>query len=107
MNSKQKIEYLRVMTESDDPAEVLHLYLDVAGRKIISQAYPFEKDTGALEVPPEYHFLQIEIAAYLMNKRGAEGQLGHEENGINRVYADADVPKSMLHQIIPKVGVIM
>jgi hypothetical protein len=50
--------------------------------------------------------LQCEIAAYLLNKRGAEGQTSHTENGITRNYGGADVPESMLSSIIPRVGVM-
>ena len=35
---------------------------------------------------------QIEIAVYLYNKQGAEGQTAHSENGISRTYESADVP---------------
>jgi len=50
--------------------------------------------------------LQLEIATYLLNKRGAEGQTAHSENGISRSYESADVPSSMLNQIVPHCGII-
>ena len=49
---------------------------------------------------------QVEIAVYLYNKRGAEGQIVHNENGINRTYESADVPESLMRGITPYVGVI-
>ena len=42
----------------------------------------------------------------MLNKRGAEGQLQHTENGIQRQYENADVPASMLKPVTPHVGVI-
>ena len=86
---------------SDD---VLNAYLAIAGRKIINRAYPY--DNTVTEVPARYEYLQCEIAAYLLNKRGAEGEISHSENGINRTYENADVPDSMLREITPMCGVI-
>jgi hypothetical protein len=83
---------------------VLLTYLNVAGHKIINRAYPY--GTEETEVPARYEFLQCEIAAYLLNKRGAEGQLIHSENGISRSYGSADVPEAMLNAVTPMVGVI-
>ena len=57
------------------------------------------------EVPTRYETKQVEIAVYLYNKRGAEGQTSHSENGINRTYESADVPESLMRGITPYVGV--
>lgn len=83
---------------------VLLAYLSVAGRKIIHRAYPFKKD-DIERVPDKYATTQVEIACYLLNKRGAEGETYHSENGINRSYENADVPESMLSRVTPFVGV--
>lgn len=69
-----------------------------------SQAYPY--DPNVTEVPVQYDTLQCEIAAYMLNKRGAEGQTSHSENGISRSYENADIPASMLRVVTPHVGVI-
>jgi hypothetical protein len=92
------------MVGESDTEEVLLTYLNVAGHKIINRAYPY--GTEETEVPARYEFLQCEIAAYLLNKRGAEGQLIHSENGISRSYGSADVPEAMLNAVTPMVGVI-
>ena len=51
--------------------------------------------------------LQVEIAAYLMNKRGAEGETYHGENGVNRTYENASVPASMLAGVTPFCGGVL
>jgi hypothetical protein len=56
-------------------------------------------------VPSKYEYKQCEIAAFLLNKRGAEGQTGHNENGTNRSYEGGTIPPSMLAEITPYVGV--
>ena len=104
MTQTEKLKLLKAMVGESDTEEVLLAYLDIAGSKIINRAYPYGTDEPA--VPTRYDFLHCEIAAYLLNKRGAEGQTGHSENGISRSYESADVPESMLGAITPMVGVI-
>ena len=104
MKQTEKLTLLKAMVGGSDTDDVLFAYLDIAGRKIINRAYPY--DAEITEVPVRYEFLQCEIAAYLLNKRGAEGQTAHSENGISRTYESADVPESLLNAITPMVGVI-
>jgi hypothetical protein len=104
MTQAEKLTLLKAMVGSSDTDDVLLAYLNIAGRKILNRAYPYGTDEA--EVPSRYDFLQCEIAAYLLNKRGAEGQTSHSENGISRSYESADVPESLLGAITPTVGVI-
>ena len=107
MTEVEKLSLLRVMVgqpnEGDWADAVLISYLDIAGHKIVNRAYPY--DDTVTEVPRRYGYLQCDIAAYLLNKRGAEGQTSHSENGISRSYASADVPPEMLREVVPHVGV--
>ena len=104
MTNAEKLQLLKAMIGESDNEEVLLAYLNIAGSKIINRAYPYNHEVT--EVPTRYEYLQCEIAAYLLNKRGAEGQLIHSENGISRSYGSADVPAAMLSAITPVVGVI-
>ena len=109
MTEVEKLSLLRAMvgtpnTEENWSDDVLTSYLTIAGRKIINRAYPY--DDTITDVPRRYGYLQCEVAAYLLNKRGAEGQTAHSENGVNRSYESADVPESMLSEVIPHVGVL-
>ena len=103
MNLADQINMLKIMTGEADQ-NVLTAYLNLAGDKVLRRAYPFGTDQEF--VPEEYTMLQVEIAAYLLNKRGAEGQTAHSENGVSRSYEDADVPASLLRQIVPFAGVV-
>ena len=58
-------------------------------------------------VPAEYEHIQLQIAVELFSKRGAEGQISHNENGINRTYEAADVSPSLLRRIVPVCGSVM
>ena len=104
MSQVEKLQLLKAMVGESDTEEVLLAYLNIAGQKILNRAFPY--GTEETEVPRRYEFLQCEIAAYLLNKRGAEGQTAHAENGISRSYESADVPESLLGAITPCVGVI-
>lgn len=104
MTQAEKLTLLKAMVGESDTEEVLLAYLDIAGSKIVNRAYPY--DPTQTEVPTRYDVLHCEIAAYLLNKRGAEGQTGHSENGISRSYESADVPESLLGAVTPTVGVI-
>ena len=100
MDKKEKLVLLRTLLgcgSSEDAT--LTAYLKLAGQKIIDKAYPFDKTIT--EVPSEYAVLQCEIAQYLYNKQGAEGETSHSENGINRTYESGGVPDSMLKGVIP------
>lgn len=98
MEKADKIEMVKAMSEEADD-EVISAYLTIAGRKIISRAYPFSD--SVTEVPTKYEHIQIEATVYLLNKRGAEGESAHSENGISRSYENGDLPESMLSEIVP------
>lgn len=104
MTDAEKLSMLRAMGAAGegDTNEILSAYLSLAASKVIAQAYPYRDDVK--EVPEKYEYVQLEIAAYLLNKRGAEGQTSHSENGISRQYENADIPASMLRSITPHVG---
>lgn len=103
MLEAEKIELVKTMTGETNESTV-SAYLGLAGNKICRKAYPF--DPTVTEVPEQYSLLQVEIAVYLLNKRGAEGEAAHSENGISRTYENGDVPPSMMRQIVPMCGVL-
>lgn len=95
------------ITGSTEDALLLEL-LESAKESILARRYPYSDypvdETGVTVLETRYSGLQLKIAVYLYNKRGAEGQTAHNENGINRTYESADVPESMLREITPLVG---
>lgn len=101
MTDEAKKAVLSAMVGETDET-VLSAYLSLAASKVLLRAYPF--DSTVTEVPERYSAVQVQIAAYMLNKRGAEGQTSHSENGISRGYEDGDVPPSLLREIVPVVG---
>lgn len=98
MDLSEMLEKLQTITGEQDE-DVLKVYLDIAGDVILRRLYPY--GTEITQVPSPYEVRQIEIASYLLNKRGAEGETAHSENGTNRTYGDAYVPPSYLRGIVP------
>jgi len=102
MTMESKIDMLRRMMDGDETDQgILEVYLEIAGQKILNRMYPYKTDYTGLEVPDRYTGIQLKIAVYLLNKRGAEGQIQHIENGIHRNYGSADIPDGMLMEVIP------
>lgn len=102
MTDEEKLTMLQNLTGETDP-DTLSTYLFLAKGKVIAHAYPFG---GAEEIPSKYDSVHVEIAAYMLNKRGAEGETAHSENGVNRTYGDADIPLSLLRRIVPVASVV-
>lgn len=104
MTALEQIKLLQTMTGESDK-DILLAYLGIAKDKVLFRAYPFGAPYDET-VMDRYSGIQVEIAAYLLNKRGAEGETAHSENGVERVYEDGDIPPSLLRQITPHVGLL-
>lgn len=98
-----KLALLKNIYGNNEEEVVLEAYLAIAAEAVLNRLYPFDK--SKTEVPDKYALTQVNIAIYLLNKRGAEGELQHNENGIDRTYESGNIPESMLKDIIPHCGV--
>ena len=103
MLEAEKIVLVKAMTDETDD-NVISAFLSMAGDAIWHYVDPF-KTSDKDDVLTEYGAAQAKAAAYFLNKRGADGQTSHSENGISRVYEGGDLPASLLREIHPKVGV--
>lgn len=106
MAENQELKTLKIMLGVDgnaDEDDLLLTLLEISEQKILDRLYPY--DSTIEEIPARYKLKQAEIAVYLYNKRGAEGQVSHSENSISRTYESADVPESLMRGITPYVGV--
>lgn len=102
MTETQKIDMLRKMLGDDEDDDgVLSVYLQIAGDKILNRMYPYKTDYTGLEVPDRYVSVQLKICVAMLQKRGAESEIQHIENGIHRNYGAADIPDGMLAEIVP------
>lgn len=88
-----KLKVLKILLDNPDcDDELLEFYL-LNAQNIICNI----RNTETVET--QFETIQIKIAVELFNKRGAEGQTSHQENGISRGYETADVSASLLSQI--------
>lgn len=103
-----KLTELRRMLEpaTEDDA-VLLSYLGQAREMIVTRMYPYasEEELEYATVPKRFEYKQVRIALYLLNKRGAEGETSHSENGISRRYRNGDLPDEMLADVLPRIGI--
>lgn len=99
-----QLERLKIrITEKVDDIELEDI-LESAKAVILSRRFPF--GDIPLELEERYKDLQIRIAVEMFNKRGAEGETAHSENGVSRSYSSASVSEELLREITPKVGVV-
>lgn len=92
-----QLEKLKLILNNPEVSDaVLEYYLDNA-KDIICEI------RNTIEVESQYLTQQVKIAVELFNKRGAEGQASHSENGTMRTYERADVSYSILANITPMV----
>ena len=105
MDIAAKIAMVRVLVENDPDATdaTITVYLNLALGAMIKRLYPY--DDTKTEIPSCYDTDQCELAARYFLRRGSQGEINHEENGINRQYASAD-DEDILRRLTPfaKVG---
>ena len=89
-----------LLAPDTDTDEVLDVMIMLAEVEVLNKMYPFGYSDGMV-VPTRYEMLQIQLAAELYTKRGAEGQNSHSENGISRTWPEKS---ALLARIVPHVG---
>ena len=104
MTENEKLVILRQMLDpSDDTSDAIAIsYLNAAEKAVINLAFPF--GDGSEEMPIKYEYEQIEIAVYMLNRRGSEGETAHTEGGTARTFEVADIPVSLRCRITAYAG---
>lgn len=96
MTEEEKLSMVQglVGNVSDATSSVITPLLARAKANIFNRLYPFGRPSTVTEIPEQYEMTQVELAMRYFNRMGAEGEITHNENGINRSYDsanDADV----------------
>ena len=99
-----QLERLKIRITENVLDEELEDILESAKAVILSRRFPFGGQPPDIE--DRYKDLQIRIAVEMYNKRGAEGETAHSENGVSRSYSSASVSEELLREITPKGGVV-
>ena len=79
-------------------------YLAKAESVIIRRLDPLGV-VGVNAVPEKYEVLQCELAARYSFRTGGEGEVSHNENGVNRTYGSVN-DEDLLREIIPYAKVM-
>lgn len=105
MTDVEKLAILRKMLDDSDTTsdDTANTYLAAAEKAVINLVYPFG-DVSEKTMPERYEYEQIEIAAYMLNKRGAEGEVAHSEGGTSRTFETGDIPISLRARITAYAG---
>ena len=102
-NEEKRAALAATLAPDTDTEEVLDNVLDDAEALILNRMYPFGYPDGTV-VPSRYERIQVQLAAELYSKRGAEGQISHSENGISRTWLEQS---ALLKRVIPHVGSVV
>lgn len=92
----------------DVPDELIDALVADARDLILTRRHPFSADPLAEEWEPRYDRLACDVAAFMWEKMGAEGQTASRENGIYRAWHkdDAYVPAGLLCRVVPIAAVV-
>lgn len=105
MTIQNKIAMVRSLTNcsaGEDTDALISAYLGIAEADILRRRYPFGTDGKTM--PTQYDILQVKLACRYFFRAGAEGEISHNENGLNRTYETVD-DDDILSQIVPIVKV--
>ena len=107
MDNAEKIATVRVLVENDPDATdaTIAVYLNFACGAMLKRLYPLHPNKTAEDIPACYETDQCELAARYFLRRGGQGEINHEENGVNRQWASVD-DADILDRLTPfaKVG---
>ena len=107
MTQAQKVTMVQTLVESDPGAtdEVVGVYLNLACNAMLERIFPYDSAKTADVIPERYHTIECELAARYFLRRGGQGEINHEENGVNRQYGTVD-DDDILKRLTPfaKVG---
>ena len=106
MNEAEKIQAVQTLVENDCAATdaLVSVYLSNAAAAILRRLYPFGVPEGA-EVPDMYAYSQCELASRYFLRRGAQGEVTHNENGVNRTYGTVN-DEDILREVMPYAKVL-
>ena len=107
MTDAEKRTMVKTLVENDPVAtdEVVAVYLTSAHSAMLERLYPLHPEKTVEDIPARFDTIQCELAARYFLRRGGQGEMTHEENGVNRTYDSVD-DSDILEKLTPfaKVG---
>jgi len=107
MTQAEKITRVKTLLDNDTTAtdSLVTVFLAEARDTILNRMYPFGIPTEVTDVPTRYDTFECSLAQRYFLRRGAEGEIVHNENGVNRTYdsvSDEDILRNIIQ--VAKVG---
>jgi hypothetical protein len=100
---------IRLQIEGEKEDNLLTELVNGAIELYLSLRYPTTEypvdDDGDFVVEKKYEGWVVRAAVEMYAKIGAEGQIGHFEGGINRMYESGSLSISLLREITPVAGI--
>ena len=101
MTQAEKITRVKTLLDNDPQAtdSLVTVFLADANDTILNRIYPFGIPSEITEVPDRYVSFQCRLAQRYFLRRGAEGEIAHDENGVNRTYQsvnDEDILRNII-----------
>lgn len=101
MTQAEKIARVQALLGDDPEATnaLVEVFLADANDTILNRMYPFGIPSEISEVPDRYASIQCRLAQRYFLRRGAEGEIVHNENGVNRTYQsvnDEDIMRTII-----------
>ena len=91
---------LEIPSEDTSSDELISAYLLLAKAEILAWRYSYAA-AAPENVPAEYETTQVMAVVAGYSQGGAEGQLTHSENGIQRIFKHADMVAYIRAHVIP------
>lgn len=112
MTDVEKTALVRVLINDNKITDqTITAYLALAKDRLKERIYPFvdftavdENDNEKYPLPAKHDRTQCELAARMIDRRGTEGEINHNESGVNRTYASAD-DADILGRVTQIIGV--
>jgi len=90
MTDAEKLTITRTLIgQSNATDELVSVYLAMAQEALMQRRYPRGIPEGA-ELPSLYDYANCKLAARYFLRRGAEGEIAHNEDGVNRTYGSVN-----------------
>ena len=106
-DSESSVRLLIGDADGEVSADLIDQLVADAQALILNRRHPYSDDPTSEEWEPRYDSLACQVAAFMWEKMGAEGQTASRENGIYRAWHadDAYVPSGLLARVVPIAAV--
>lgn len=106
MVDDEMLDMMYKMLDEPELDGLCETYLEYAQQAVVSRMWPFDAGKTFDDVPESIRPRTVQIAVYMLNKRGVEGETRHVENGTTHEWSAAGIPASFFEGIVPRVGVV-